>query len=581
MKRFQISGYLLAMTAFLLAAADCSAQNRESDKDGIMKGLSGKGRDKNKPYLTAGDRSYIVGNQGGDFPDLGSHVRGEMGGLWMAPIKLMDGFWVKLTDTESTSYTWLENAQEFINYPYGNKFRYAPVLDGIETERLQFCPQGKEGIVIKYTLKNMSGKSRKLNLDFVVKTDVSPVWFSKENNIIDAADTISWNTNQSVYIGRDTKNPWFTVWGSSVQASSNSLNVALPSEAIGLGRTAASSHLLEIKPNQSITAVFVITGSNKNAESALTSYKDISRNHEKLLSNKQAYYAAIIDRACIEIPDKNLQQAYNWGKINTEWLVSDLPGIGRFLGAGAIEYPWLFGCDNFYALQGVAASGDHALAKSTLRTIKNVSERANGNGRIIHEMSSNGFVGNKGNSQETAQFAIAVWKVFEWTGDEAFLKEMYPYIKQGINWLLTEKDKNNNMFPDGYGIMEVKGLNAELIDVAVYTQQALEVASKMAVIFNDPAAQKDYTKKAALLKNKVNSLFWDDAEGSYCDFYGTREQAIATTKGAIEQIQADINATKQVSHLAEKQDFYKGLLKHLETLPEGGPKEDGSPIKIG
>src|ERR1043166_1022483 len=98
---------------------------------------------------------------------------------------------------------------------------------------------------------------------------------------------------------------------------------------------------------------------------------------------------------------------------------------------------------------------------------------------------------------------------------------MYPYIKKGIKWLLTEQDQNKNLFPEGYGIMEVKGLNAELIDVAVYTQQALEVASKMAAIFNEPDAQHDYAQKAAVAKDKINALFWDYEEGSYCDFYGT------------------------------------------------------------
>ena len=65
--------------------------------------------------------------------------------------------------------------------------------------------------------------------------------------------------------------------------------------------------------------------------------------------------------------------------------------------------------------------GDLELAKSTLCTLEQVSEKTNGNGRIIHEMSSNGFVYNKGNIQETPHFAIAVWKVFEWTGDRQFL----------------------------------------------------------------------------------------------------------------------------------------------------------------
>ena len=41
-------------------------------------------------------------------------------------------------------------------------------------------------------------------------------------------------------------------------------------------------------------------------------------------------------------------------------------------------------------------------------------------------------------------------------------------------------DQDGNLFPGGYGIMEVLGLNAELIDVAVYTQQALEATARVA-----------------------------------------------------------------------------------------------------
>ena len=45
------------------------------------------------PYATAGDRLYSIGLQDGSFaPSLGWHVRGEMGGVWMHPIKLLDGF---------------------------------------------------------------------------------------------------------------------------------------------------------------------------------------------------------------------------------------------------------------------------------------------------------------------------------------------------------------------------------------------------------------------------------------------------------------------------------------------------------
>ncbi len=62
----------------------------------------------------------------------------------------MDGFWMKLSDAEKGTAIWLNNANEFINYPHGNRFVYAPVLNDIHMERVQFCPQGKEGIVVKY-----------------------------------------------------------------------------------------------------------------------------------------------------------------------------------------------------------------------------------------------------------------------------------------------------------------------------------------------------------------------------------------------------------------------------------------------
>jgi hypothetical protein len=558
-----------ALLALLLIVQNSLAQKTDDYDNQIMAGISNRGQNKTEPYLSAGDRSYIVGTQDGNFPDLGSHVKGEMGGLWMQPIKLMDGFWVRLTDADNSSESWLNEAREFINYPYGNRFFYDPVLNGIEAERFQFCPQGKPGMVIQYQIKNTTSQLRKLQLEFVVKTDLSPVWFSKENNIIDATDTIFWMQDKKIFAAKDNRNPWFTVWGSSQLSTSYNAQANPPIATMGLGKAASTNYQLEIKPHEEYDIVFVISGSSKNLDSANTNYEDLIKNNASLLQEKKRHYGNIIRRARLDIPDKKLQQVYTWNKINTEWLVSNVPGIGVFLGAGAIEYPWLFGCDNSYALQGVIATGNPDLAKATLRLIKKISEKTNGNGRIIHEMSTNGFVYNKGNTQETPHFALAVWIVFEWTGDKEFLREMYPYIKKGIHWLLTDEDQNKNMFPEGYGIMEVKGLNAELIDVAVYTQQALEVVIKMAEIFNEPDVKKDFMQKAIVLKEKINTLFWDNDEGSYCDFYGTKEQALSVAKGALEQLHQMEWKPTDSAMFREKEKFYQELEQKFSNLPPG------------
>lgn len=82
----------------------------------IMEGISNQAGQEKNPYLTAGDKTYIIGTQDGNFPDLGGHTPGEMGGVWNHLIKLLDGFWVKMTDNKGNS-CWLENAIQYTNYP--------------------------------------------------------------------------------------------------------------------------------------------------------------------------------------------------------------------------------------------------------------------------------------------------------------------------------------------------------------------------------------------------------------------------------------------------------------------------------
>src|SRR5262249_5028895 len=261
------------------------------------------------------------------------------------------------------------------------------------------------------------------------------------------------------------------------------------------------------------------------------------RNYSELLERKESRYLSILNRAKISIPDRSLQKAYEWIKFNDEWLARDVPAIGRGLAAGYPEYPWWFGCDNTYSLQAVMASGDFELAEQTLRLLKDVSMKKNGNGRIIHEVATNGVVYNPGNTQETAAFIMCIAKLFHWTGDLRFIREMYPVMKSGLQWLLTDMDQNKNLFPEGYGIMEVHGLNAELIDVSVYTQQALEATAEIAGVLNDGEAQKQYQQLASKLADKINHDFWDESEVSYCDFYGTRQDAIRGAEGNITQLQ--------------------------------------------
>jgi hypothetical protein len=43
-----------------------------------------------KRYVAAGDRTYIVGTQDGNFPGMGFHITDHVNGVWAHPLKLLD-----------------------------------------------------------------------------------------------------------------------------------------------------------------------------------------------------------------------------------------------------------------------------------------------------------------------------------------------------------------------------------------------------------------------------------------------------------------------------------------------------------
>ena len=132
-----------------------------TDWQAMLNGLTNLPEQADNPYLTAGDKAYIIGQQNGDFPDMGGHAPGEMGGVWNQRIKLLDGFWIKLVDENGTA-KWIDKATSYTTYPEGSSFRYEKAIDGITVDRFQFCPDETNGAVITYTLRNSTLHHRRL-----------------------------------------------------------------------------------------------------------------------------------------------------------------------------------------------------------------------------------------------------------------------------------------------------------------------------------------------------------------------------------------------------------------------------------
>lgn len=508
--------------------------------------LEGKTQYLNSPYATAGDKLYMVGHQDGTFPDLGWHVQGEMGGVWSHPIKLIDGFSVRVSENETIID--LNKADRFLNYSFGNEIIYNLKSNNLIIRRLQFVPDQNNGIFIEFEIENLSAENRDLSLDFQVVSNMRPVWLGERTNMIDGKDKVNFSNNHNAFIVKDEKQDWYTFVGSSIEIFPKNLNFSHNTKAQATNFTFEMKIKVAGKGKTSVP--IVIAGSIGKPELIIPQYHEILKNTPTLLKSKIARLSAIEKESKITLSDKDLEQAFRWIKYNTDWLIRDVEGIGRGFGAGLPDYPWWFGVDSEYTIKGLIATGRKDLVYDTIELLTKLSEKENGNGRIVHEVSTNGAVFNSGNINETPQYASTIWEVFRWTGDLSFLKKYFPVVEKGLDWLFKENDKDGNLLPDGFGMMEIHGLNSEMIDVAVYTQRALEDASSMAEVLQMTSLAKEYKLKAAKLKVKINQDFWVPEFNSYADFIGTKSQALHLIDDAI--IRADsIKKPWAVSELKE------------------------------
>ena len=508
--------FLLTFTAFAQKPITPLIRSSES--------IKGHKEYLNTPYNTAGDKLYMVGHQDGTFPPLGWHVKDEMGGIWAHPIKLWDGFVASYTIRGKSVV--LNHATNFINYPFANEHKYAGTE--LDISRVQFVPDGTAAVYVEYMLENKTNQSQQIQFTLEATSNLRPVWIGERTGMLDSRDSLFFEDGQ--FIAKDQNNHWFAVMGASLQPTDQQrVPGSKPNVAV-----AKTSYALSIPARGRQTIAFVFSGSSVSKEAALATNATVLKNGYIYALAKKERFKKMAAQSEIQLSDAKLTQAMRWLKYNADWLINDVDGIGRGITAGMPDYPWFFGGDMTYSLQGLISSGRKDVAYSTIDLIAKLSEKTNGNGRIVHEVSSNGSVFNPGNVNETPQFASLIYKVYCWTGDRAFLDKYFPLVEKGLEWLM-QQDKDHNLIPDGNGMMEIHGLDSEMIDVAAYSAKAYLDASKMASELGRADLSRQYAASYEAIRSKINSDFWVPSANSFADFRGTKAQALSLTKEAIER----------------------------------------------
>lgn len=545
MKNLYTHPYLFFIV--MLFVFGCSEKSKEISND-TLEGISGHQEFKSTSYITAGDRVYAIGAQNGSFPEIGWHITGEMGGVWNHPIKLLDGYKATVkTDQKQQDLT----DASFVNYPFGNKFIHELNDLGLTVEQFQFSPDGHQGLIIEYAITNHRASAFSGQFEFQCDFDLRPTWLGERTDMIDGQDQVSYDTLNNILTAKDSLNQWYA----SVSSSETLLeHKILPNEYKGNGVREISTINFTIDKGATKNISYYIPGSYKNQQESLIEIDALQTNHDGLKTAKRLKFEALDHQSKLTTSDPEFDQVYRWIKYNSDWFVREVPEIGRGIAAGYPDYPWWFGCDSEYALKGYLSIGAFDLVKDNISLLARLSRATNDNGRIIHETSTNGAVFNPGNLNETPQFASLIWEAYKWTADESLLRENFDLIKKGLQWVATQMDSDGNGFPEGAGMMEIHGLESEMIDVASYTQRAFFDAAHIAKVLGETEISEQYLNIAQDLKNKINQDFWVEDFDSFADFIASDEQTLDLISDAI--VRADtLNKPWAVEELKSTQKY--------------------------
>jgi glycogen debranching enzyme len=533
-----------------------------------------------KRYVAAGDRAYVIGSEDGRFPPMGWHIRGEMGGVWAHPIKLLDGYWFALDDQ------WIPQASTFTTGA-GYVQMKLPDTAGFEVTRTEFAPDDSPVVLVGLTLRNPESTDRSVKLTMDVRSEVMAAypwsWTRPSAKCFNQKDEANFDSQSQTLTFKEGRKPWFATVGSSERPARRATgdqfwgpvtpdqqpeyyeyeNPKDPNRDTSCadGPRGTGGQLvwnLGVGGNQERTLWVAVGGSHSSQSVAQQAVQGALKNPDNLLAQKVQGRQALLDKTSVDLPDEDLEEAFDWGKLNMADLritvkdmqvrdvnegkaypppaatISSATGIG----AGFPDYPWFFGTDGAYTAYPLLVSGQWDTLKKHLRTIKQVSEIVNGNtGKVVHEVMSEGSVywgtnNHPGNTVETAQFATAVYQVWRWSGDDNFRNEMYPFVVRGMDYITSKSncppqnpsaegtcDDDEDGWPEGYGMVERGGMGEEKLDNTAYTWQALRALERMANSRGDSATATWADEKADRMEANFDGDWWMGDEDGELDLY--------------------------------------------------------------
>jgi glycogen debranching enzyme len=350
------------------------------------------------------------------------------------------------------------------------------------------------------------------------------------------------------------------------------------------------------------TKLIVMAASLEGRAPAEATYRRLSSGYADLLRSSAEYYRKYLgDTVSVEVPDAQIQQAYDWSRISMlQGMVSN-PFLGTGLVAGYRTsgesqrpgFAWFFGRDSLWTSLALDAAGDFANTKTA---IEFVSKYQREDGKMPHEIAQGAsfvpwfkdFPYGYASADSTPLYIIAMNDYVTESGDVAFAKEKWDSVWKAYQFLRSTYD--DQQFPKNFGIGHgwVEGGPLLPIKSEFYQSglgaEALRALSNLARLTGKDAIGTELAQAFEKQVSKVNDAFWLADKQRYAFALGTdgkpvdEASVLATVPmwfGLLDQKNASAMIT-QLAGFDHQTDWGMRIISSRSTKFSGGGYHYGS-----
>jgi glycogen debranching enzyme len=348
--------------------------------------------------------------------------------------------------------------------------------------------------------------------------------------------------------------------------------------------------------------LIVIAGSMEGRAGAEKTYGHLAASYADLLRESAEYYREYLGKTVsVELPDEQLQRAYDWSRVSMVQGMVTNPTLGTGLVAGYRTsgesqrpgFAWYFGRDSFWTSLALNAAGDFANSRAALEFIAKYQRE---DGKIPHEISQGanfvdwfkGYPYPYASADATPLYIIAMNDYVVESGDTTFAKEKWNSLWKAYEFLRSTYDERG--FPKNAGIGHGWVEGGPLLPVKTELYQtglgieALRALSNLAHLTGKEDVSSELARDFDNQKPLMNEAFWIDGKKRFAFALDKDNQAVdepsvlATVPmwfGLLDGVRADAMIT-QLADLDHQTDWGMRIISEHSPKFSGGGYHYGS-----